>query len=159
MLEVAVHDDGGVAARELEPRGDGRLLAEIAAQARAADARIDFGQGGDGVPGAVAGAVVDDDDLVLRRQLVLYFAHRAGEHVLLVERGHDHGDEAAAHACLDSTATRIQPSGSGNRSSPFAAAVASDQLSGARNGETKQTVRIVSTVNPASRATSRSFFR
>src|SRR5204863_761235 len=75
MLEIAVHDDGGVAARELQSRGDGRLLAEIAAEADAANARIDLGQRGHDLPRPVGRAVVDDDDLVLARELLLRLAH------------------------------------------------------------------------------------
>ena len=63
VLEVAVHGDDDAAAGEVEAGGEGGGLAEVAAKADEADLREARGCGAEGVPGAVGGAVIDEDGL------------------------------------------------------------------------------------------------
>ena len=80
VLQVGIHQHDHVAARLLEPGGERRLLAEVARQLQAADARH-------GQPGPqrgerrVGAAVVDDHDLPREAQRVELGAERAQQRI------------------------------------------------------------------------------
>src|SRR6266403_4909737 len=101
MLPVAVEGDDGVASRSVEPRGEGGLMAEVAAQLEDGDVRVVGGQLRELGTGVVHGAVVDvvDADVVLppqRRQHVHQPAMELGHDLfLVVERDDDVDGESA----------------------------------------------------------------
>src|SRR5437763_1722327 len=75
-----------------------RGLAKVPAEADAADVRVGLGQFGDNLPGAVAAAVVHEDDFEVERPLAGDLADlgvQFREAVALVEDGDDDGDHAA----------------------------------------------------------------
>jgi hypothetical protein len=92
MLEVGVHRDDEVAGRCGEAGGQGDLVPEVPRQPDPPEALVVTGRGFDRLPGGVGRAVVDDDDLPLRRQ-VLEDPGQAPEQLrnrlLLVARGDD----------------------------------------------------------------------
>ena len=63
MLEVAVHQDHGIAAGNLQAGANGAFLAEIAGQGDGAQLGHLGGQLFQHLPGIVGRTVVDDDDL------------------------------------------------------------------------------------------------
>ena len=63
VLQVAVHRHDDLAARPREARVHGGVLAEVALEAHGVDARVGRVQALDRGPGAVGGAVVDEDQL------------------------------------------------------------------------------------------------
>ena len=63
VLEVGVEGEDDVASGGLEAGGEGGGLAEVAAEADGADAGVGGGEPADGGPGAVAAAVVDEEEL------------------------------------------------------------------------------------------------
>ena len=65
MLQIAVHRDGGVAARQMQPAGQRGFLAEIARHAHDLDALVKLAFMHQRGEGRVAAAVVDADDFVL----------------------------------------------------------------------------------------------
>ena len=66
VLQVAVHRHDDRAARAGEPGVHRRMLAEVALEADGADVSVARGEPPDDLPGAVARAVVDEDQLVVR---------------------------------------------------------------------------------------------
>ena len=75
VLQVGVERHHQLAARGLEAGRQGRRLAEVAAKADAAHARIGGGQPADHLPRAVGRAVVDEDDV----QVVAVGARHLGQ--------------------------------------------------------------------------------
>jgi len=64
VLQVGIHEDGGLAPRLLQPRVQRRLLAEVAGEVDHHQLRTGAGQLVEDAIRAVAGAVVDAEDLV-----------------------------------------------------------------------------------------------
>src|SRR5262249_15486995 len=69
ILQVGVHGEDGIAASVGETGGEGGRLAEVAAKADAAHARVVVRELLDDLPGAVARAVVDEEDLEVHPDL------------------------------------------------------------------------------------------
>ena len=93
MLEVGVHEHGGVAGRVGEPGCRRDLLAEVAAERDRLEARIASVERPQHRHRAVRGAVVDEDRLPLEAQAVEHRAqtlHQGRDRACLVEAGHDH---------------------------------------------------------------------
>lgn len=85
MLPVAVERHRGIALDSVEPRGEGRLMPEVAAQLQDRHAGVVGRQLRKLCPGVVHGAVVDvvDPDVILASQ------RRHDVHQPAVELGHD----------------------------------------------------------------------
>ena len=62
ILQVAIHDNHGIPLGEIEARSDRRLVAEVSAEAKQADAGIFDGGMLEDACGCVGAAVVDEDD-------------------------------------------------------------------------------------------------
>ena len=92
MLQIRVHDDDRVAARVIEPGGDGDLLAEVAAERDGAIARIKLMGSAQPLKRAVAGAVVDENDLEGIGRTLQNRRQRLHEKVKIV-RLVEHGDD------------------------------------------------------------------
>jgi hypothetical protein len=93
MLQVGVHDDDGAPARVIEAGRDGDLLAEVAAEAEPADARLARMPGLDRGRGVVLAAVVDEDDLPVRGDALQHchdpVAQRADVGAFVIDRDDD----------------------------------------------------------------------
>jgi hypothetical protein len=108
VLQVGIHDDDGVAAREAESRHDRGLLSEAAGEMEAAHPRVTLGQAHDPGP-AVVVAVVDEEELVIQSGRGAHFVEgrreRSRVHALVVA-GHDDGDQSRAGAATRRDAQR-----------------------------------------------------
>ena len=94
MLQIAVHDGAAVALGIGEPGEYGGLLAEIAGKAHAAHAPVRLGGGLYFPPGAVAGAVVHEQQLkgdILPSENVGESRGGHAYHGFLIVRRQDHG--------------------------------------------------------------------
>ena len=92
MLQVRVESDHDVPGREIQPRRQRRLMAEVSGEADRGDGRIARPEALDDAHGAVRRAVIDENDLVADveafqngRELGI----EGAETTLLVENGHD----------------------------------------------------------------------
>src|SRR5262245_8410934 len=97
VLQVGVKSHDDLAARSLKARRECRGLAEVAAEADAAHARILHGERANHFPGIIGAAVVDEQDLYIqavrfRRLVDLLMELR--EAVMLIENRNDNGNHA-----------------------------------------------------------------
>ena len=95
VLAVGIHQKDDVAARTVQPGGQGRLFAEIARQIDQHQLRVRGAQLGRHGRGGIAAAVVDHDQLDMGRKLGQrgqHLRHDAWQGGGLVEGRHDAGD-------------------------------------------------------------------
>jgi hypothetical protein len=104
VLQIGVDDQDALTAAHREAGGERQLVAVVAHQLHRDDARVAGRRLGHDLPGAVARAVVDQDDLAGAARAVQHGADAAQElgqgFLLIVARGH-HGQRRAvggAHA-------------------------------------------------------------
>ena len=97
VLEIAVDDHHAVALCLLEPREHRGLLAEVAAEADADHVRIGRAAAQDFAPGAVAGAVVDKQKLIVDPGVSEDYAEafgRDGDHFFFIVRGENNREQS-----------------------------------------------------------------
>ena len=81
VLQVAIHDDGGIALRMDQPAGDRVFLAEIARQLQALDARVARVVFLEPFEGFILAAIIDADDLVTARNILQHRFKAAEQNV------------------------------------------------------------------------------